>query len=52
MAPSRTHYYQLHTGILLLCMLSVTVTAALRIHPVTGGISAVMAVLSYVVYGK
>ena len=52
MAPSRTLFYQLHTGILLLCMLSVTVTAALRIHPVTGGISAVMAVLSYVVYGK
>ncbi|MGN0555030.1 MAG: energy-coupling factor transporter transmembrane component T [Candidatus Fimenecus sp.] len=52
MEPSRTFFYKLRTDTLLVCMLSVTVTAALRIHPVTGGISAVTAVLSYVVYGK
>lgn len=52
MEPSRTLFYKLHTGVLLFCMLSVTVTAALRIHPVTGVISAVTAALSYVLYGK
>lgn len=52
MEPSRTLFYKMHTGVLLLCMLSVTVTAALRIHPVTGTVSAVTAVLSYVLYGK
>lgn len=52
MDPSCTFFYKLRTDTLLVCMLSVTVTAALRIHPVTGVISAVTAVLSYVVYGK
>ncbi|MGN0520326.1 MAG: energy-coupling factor transporter transmembrane component T [Candidatus Fimenecus sp.] len=52
MNPSRTFFYKLRTDTLLVCMLSVTVTAALRIHPVSGLLSAVTAVLSYVVYGK
>ncbi|MGN0571827.1 MAG: energy-coupling factor transporter transmembrane component T [Candidatus Fimenecus sp.] len=52
MQPDRTFFYRLRTDTLLICMLSVTVTAALRIHPVSGLLSAVTAVLSYVVYGK
>lgn len=52
MQPDRTFFYKLHTDTLLVCMLSVTVTAALRIHPVSGILSAVTAVLSYFAYGK
>ena len=52
MEPSCTFFYKLHTETLLVCLLAVSVTAALRIHPVTGGISAVTAVLSYALYGK
>lgn len=52
MNPNRTFFYKLHTGTLLFCMLSVTVTAALRMHPIAGVLSLGAAVLSYSVYGK
>lgn len=52
METARTFFYKLRTETLLLCMLSVTVTAALRIHPVSGALSAVTAVLSFFVYGR
>lgn len=52
MEISRTFFYKLRTGTLLFCMLSVTLTAALRIHPVSGALSAVTAVLSFFVYGR
>lgn len=52
METTRTFFYKLRTETLLLCMLSVTVTAALRIHPVSGALSVVTAVLSFLVYGR